>query len=201
MFAKNLYRRVCTRLFAVNISALLATQTVHFFVCLRFPSVDVADSYSCSLNHANPLLLTLLLTYLQICAPPPFSILSLADSVIRKRYIGVSSLSVPDVRRLFSALPLPEATVQIKYLTLFIPAPPQLSPSIPCIKYSSDLCCVESTLHNSLKIRPPRQEACVLFRLCVFALSFYSLSLLLLLRMSFLSDPRRRSHSSGSSLQ
>lgn len=78
-------------------------------------SVDVAHSYSCSLIHVNPLLLTLLLTYLQICAhscltsapPPPLSILSLADSVIHNWYIGGYSLSMPDARRLFSDLSLP----------------------------------------------------------------------------------------------
>ena len=144
-------------------------------------SVDVAHSYSCSLIHANPLLLTLLLTYLQICvrsyltsaAPPPLPILSLADSVIHKWYIGGYSLSMPDARRLFSDLSFPSAAAQIKYLTLHLFPEHSFCLPLPCIKYSSDLRRVESTLHKSLNIRPPRQEPFALYCLNVFALSVY----------------------------
>lgn len=100
-------------------------------------SVDVARSYSCSLIHANPLLL---LTYLQICAPScltsapptPLPILSLADSVIHEWYIGGYSLSGPDARRLFSDLSLPKQWPRLNTQLFSFPhPPPPLTLSMP----------------------------------------------------------------------
>lgn len=73
--------------------------------------------------------------------------------------------AMPDAYRLLSDLSLLWATAQIKHLTLFIfsPLPAWL---LPCIKNSSTLCCVKSTLHKTLNIRPPWQEPFVPLRLC-----------------------------------
>lgn len=118
---------------------------------LGFPSsVDVAHSYSCSLIHANALLLTLLpyispnTSPLPVLLPPPLlSILFLADSFIHKWYIGGYPLSMPDACWLFSDRSLPLAMAQIKYVALFI-FPPTHSLSFPHLVSNIHPICVVS---------------------------------------------------------
>lgn len=201
MATKELYWCFCTCLCIVNTSTPLARETPStFIVSLGFPStvlmrliVIPAHSFMQTLSSSLSSL-----TYLQICPPfrssfhppPLFSILFLADSFIHKRYIAGYPLSMFDACRLFSDLSLPK---QRHRWNTYLFSPPQHSPFFPppCIKYSSDLCCVESTLHKTLNIHPPRQEPFVLRCLYVVALSAYlhvlfffcscSLSVLLLL--------------------